>query len=54
VHDSRVSLAFIRVIHLVATPFSLFAPRFFLRVMFRGGRLAAANLALPAGQRARS
>jgi hypothetical protein len=54
VHDSQVSLAFIRVIHLVATPVSLFAPRVFLRVMFRGGRLAAANLALPAGQRARS
>jgi len=36
--DSQVSIAFIRVIHLVATPVSLLAPRVFLRVMFRGGR----------------
>jgi 2-polyprenyl-6-methoxyphenol hydroxylase-like FAD-dependent oxidoreductase len=52
--DSQVSIAFIRVIHLVAAPVSLLAPRVFLRVMFRGGRRAAANhVALPAGQRAR-
>ena len=36
--DSQVSIAFIRVIHLVATPVSLLAPRVSLRVMFRGGR----------------
>ncbi len=52
--DSRVTIAFIRVMHLIAAPVSLLAPGVFLRVMFRGGRRAAANLALPAGQRARS
>ena len=40
VHDPHVSVAFIRVIHLVAAPASLFAPRVFLRVMFRGGPTA--------------
>ncbi len=54
VHDPQVSVAFIRVIHLVAAPASLFAPRVFLRVMFRAGRRAAVTAALPAGQRARS
>jgi 2-polyprenyl-6-methoxyphenol hydroxylase-like FAD-dependent oxidoreductase len=47
--DPQVSVAFIRVIHLVAAPVSLFAPQVFLRVMFRGGRRASANLSLPAG-----
>jgi hypothetical protein len=40
--------------HLVAARVSLLAPRVFLRVMFRGGRRAAANPALPAGQRVRN
>ena len=54
-HDPEVSLAFIRVIHLVAAPASLFAPRIFLRVIFGGGRLrAAADLAMAAGQRAQN
>ena len=43
VHDPQVAVAFIRVIHLVAAPVSLFAPRVFLRVMFRGGRRAKSN-----------
>jgi 2-polyprenyl-6-methoxyphenol hydroxylase-like FAD-dependent oxidoreductase len=38
VHDPQVSVAFIRVIHLVAPPVSLFAPRVFLRVMFQRAR----------------
>jgi 2-polyprenyl-6-methoxyphenol hydroxylase-like FAD-dependent oxidoreductase len=54
-HDAQVALAFIRVIHLVAAPASLFAPWVFLRVMFGGDRRrAAAKLAMPAGQRAQS
>jgi 2-polyprenyl-6-methoxyphenol hydroxylase-like FAD-dependent oxidoreductase len=36
--DPKVSTAFIRVIHLVAAPASLFAPWIFLRVIFGGGR----------------
>jgi 2-polyprenyl-6-methoxyphenol hydroxylase-like FAD-dependent oxidoreductase len=36
--DPKVSVAFIRVIHLVAAPASLFAPRILLRVMVGGGR----------------
>jgi 2-polyprenyl-6-methoxyphenol hydroxylase-like FAD-dependent oxidoreductase len=54
VHDPQVSVAFIRVIHLVAAPVSLFTPRVFLRVMLRGGRRAAVTATLRAGQRARS
>jgi hypothetical protein len=42
------------VIHLVAAPVSLFAPRVILRVMFRGGRRTKANVALLAGRRVRS
>lgn len=41
-HDPKVSAAFIRVIHLVAAPASLFAPRIFLRVIFGGRRLREA------------
>jgi 2-polyprenyl-6-methoxyphenol hydroxylase-like FAD-dependent oxidoreductase len=37
-HDAQVALAFIRVLHLVAVPASLFAPWVFLRVMFGGDR----------------
>lgn len=40
-HDPKVSVAFIRVIHLVAAPASLFVPRVFLRVMFGGRRRTA-------------
>ena len=54
VHDPQVSVAFIRVIHLVAAPISLFAPRVLLRVMLRGGRRMEANVAPPPGQRVRS
>ena len=54
VHDPQVSVAFIRVIHLVAAPVSLFAPRVLLRVMFRGGRRTEANGVLLAGRRVRS
>jgi 2-polyprenyl-6-methoxyphenol hydroxylase-like FAD-dependent oxidoreductase len=54
-HDPKVSVAFIRVIHLVAAPVSLFAPWIFLRVIFGGGRLrAAADPALAPGQRAQN
>jgi hypothetical protein len=51
-HDSTVSAAFIRVIHLVSAPASLFAPRILLRVLFATGRSRAAlDLAAPADQR---
>ena len=44
-HDARVALAFIRVIHLVAAPASLFAPSVFLRVMFGGDDRRATSVA---------
>jgi 2-polyprenyl-6-methoxyphenol hydroxylase-like FAD-dependent oxidoreductase len=44
-HDARVALAFIRVIHLIAAPASLFAPQVFLRVMFAGDRRRETNTA---------
>ena len=44
-YDARVALAFIRVIHLVAAPASLFAPSVFLRVMFGGDGRRATNVA---------
>ena len=54
-HDPKVSAAFIRVIHLVAAPSSLFAPRIILRVMFGGSRQrAAADLPVPTDQHAQS
>jgi len=40
-HDARIAVAFIRVIHLIAPPASLFSPSVFLRVMFSGGRRRA-------------
>jgi 2-polyprenyl-6-methoxyphenol hydroxylase-like FAD-dependent oxidoreductase len=52
-HDAKIALAFIRVIHLVAAPASLFSPGVFLRVMFAGGRRhAATDPAVPAALRA--
>jgi 2-polyprenyl-6-methoxyphenol hydroxylase-like FAD-dependent oxidoreductase len=54
-HDPKVSVAFIRVIHLVAAPASLFAPRILLRVIVGGGRRrAATNPAVPADRRVQS
>jgi 2-polyprenyl-6-methoxyphenol hydroxylase-like FAD-dependent oxidoreductase len=44
-HDAKIAVAFIRVIHLVAAPASLFSPGVFLRVMFGGGRRGAAGSA---------
>ena len=53
--DPKVSAAFVRVIHLVAAPASLFAPRIFLRVLFGGGRFRAAiDQAVVVGQRAKN
>jgi hypothetical protein len=50
-HDPKVSVAFIRVIHLVAAPASLFAPRILLRVIVGGGRRrAATDPTVPADQ----
>jgi hypothetical protein len=52
-HDAKIAVAFIRVIHLVAAPASLFSPEIFLRVMFGGGRRGAAtDPAEPAALRA--
>jgi 2-polyprenyl-6-methoxyphenol hydroxylase-like FAD-dependent oxidoreductase len=52
-HDVKIAVAFIRVINLVAAPVSLFSPKVFLRVMFRGGRRrAATSPAEPASPRA--
>jgi 2-polyprenyl-6-methoxyphenol hydroxylase-like FAD-dependent oxidoreductase len=54
-HDRRVSGAFIRVIHLVAAPGSLFAPGVFLRVLFGGGRVrGVVGRGGAVGQRAQS
>jgi len=39
--DSVVSAAFVKVIHLIAPPASLFAPAIFLRVMRGGARTQA-------------
>ena len=48
-HDAEVALAFIRVIHLVAAPASLFAPSVLLRVLFGGDRRRSASLATQQG-----
>jgi 2-polyprenyl-6-methoxyphenol hydroxylase-like FAD-dependent oxidoreductase len=50
--DPAVSAAFVKVIHLVAAPTSLFAPGVFLRVMRGGSRPPSPGLALPSGQSA--
>jgi 2-polyprenyl-6-methoxyphenol hydroxylase-like FAD-dependent oxidoreductase len=51
-HDPKVSVAFIRVINLVAAPASLFLPWIVLRVIFGGGRRAEVDPAVAAGLRA--
>jgi 2-polyprenyl-6-methoxyphenol hydroxylase-like FAD-dependent oxidoreductase len=52
-HDAKIAVAFIRVIHLVAVPASLFSPGVLLRVMFSGGRRRAdTDPAVPAALRA--
>ncbi|MEO8249074.1 MAG: FAD-dependent oxidoreductase [Burkholderiales bacterium] len=38
VHDARVALAFLKVVHLLEPPSSLFAPAVALRVLLRSGR----------------
>ncbi len=47
VHDAEVTAAFVKVLHMLAPPPSLFAPGILWRVLWRGGRQAEAVTATP-------